>query len=185
MSADSYATTEQIEKGFATVRESPRDEGSVKLIVRRPRENEREVIAEAQLDPLEGLLGDNWKSRGSTRTTDGRAHPEMQLNIANARMIGLLASPDRWPLAGDQLYLDFDLTAENLPAGTLLAIGSAIVEVTPVPHLGCKKFQARFGADALKFINAPERHPLRLRGLNAKIVQAGIIRIGDLVRKTG
>jgi hypothetical protein len=154
------------------------------LIVRRPQIEEREVLDEGQLDPVEGLVGDSWSRRGSSRTADGGPHPEMQLNIMNARVTALLAQDKaRWQLAGDQLYLDMDLSAENLPAGTQLAIGSAVIEVTPPPHTGCKKFVARFGLDAMKFVNSPVGRELQLRGINARVIQAGIIRVGDMAKK--
>jgi hypothetical protein len=137
-----------------------------------------------QLDPAHGLVGDNWKARGSRSTPDGSANPEMQLNVMNARVIELLAqAPDRWALAGDQLYVDFDLSEVNAPAGTRLAIGAAVIEVTPPPHTGCKKFSARYGLDAMKFVNSPEGKQLHLRGVNAKIVQGGVVKVGDVVSK--
>ncbi|MBX2996887.1 MAG: hypothetical protein KF893_00140 [Caldilineaceae bacterium] len=131
-----------------------------------------------------GLVGDNWKARGSSSTDDGSAHPEMQLNLMNARAAALVAQDkSRWPLAGDQLFVDLDLSEKNVPPGTRLAIGSAILEVTPIPHNGCKKFVARFGMDAMKFVNSPVGKDLHLRGINAKVVQPGVIRTGDIVKK--
>ena len=135
------------------------------------------ALQEGLLDLSEGLVGDNWKTRGSRRTADGSAHPDMQLNVMNARVIALLAQGvERWALAGDQLYIDLDLSFENLPPGTRLALGSAVIEVTGQPHTGCDKFLSRFGVDALKFVNSETGKALRLRGLNAKVVQAGVIR---------
>jgi MOSC domain-containing protein YiiM len=108
----------------------------------------------------------------------------MQINIMSARVIALVAMDrERWPLAGDQLFVDLDLSAHNLPPGTRLGIGEAVLEVTPLPHTGCAKFMARFGIDAVKFVNSPEGKELRLRGLNARVVQSGSIRAGDPVRK--
>ena len=108
----------------------------------------------------------------------------MQLNVMNARVIALLAQgKDRWALAGDQLFVDFDLSEANVPPGTRLAIGSTMIEVTAPPHLGCKKFSARFGPDAMKFVNSPEGKALHLRGINAKVIQPGVIRAGDVVKK--
>jgi MOSC domain-containing protein YiiM len=154
------------------------------MIVRRPAVGAREVVDEAQLDPAQGLLGDNWLARGYPHSADGAARPEMQLTIMNARAIALVAvERARWPLAGDQLLVDLDLGVENLPAGSRLAIGSAIVEVTAEPHTGCKQFAQRFGKDAVRFVNSPEGKQRRLRGLNARIVQPGTVRVGDLVRK--
>ncbi len=138
----------------------------------------------ANLTSRKGLLGDNWLARGSRGTTDGSAHPEMQLNIMNSRVIALVAQdPQRWALAGDQLYIDMDLSPENLPPGTRISIGSAIIEVTSPPHTGCKKFVARFGLDAMMFVNSGIGKQLNLRGINARVVQAGTIRSGDNVQK--
>ena len=134
--------------------------------------------------PSEGLVGDSWRTRGSSRTPDGSAHPNMQLNIMNARVIALVAQDkDRWQLAGDQLFIDLDLSAENLPAGTQLSLGAAVIEVSPQPHTGCQKFVARFGLDAVKFVNSAVGKELHLRGINAKVIQSGTIRVGDVVRK--
>ncbi len=179
-----HLTTAELEANLDHIRQAPRDTGTLALIVRRPAVEEREVLATGVLDVSEGLVGDNWRTRGSSRTADGSAHPEMQLNIINARLVALIA-PDaaRRPLAGDQLHVDLDLSAENLPPGTRLAIGSAIVEVTAQPHTGCNKFKARFGADALKFVNSPVGKELHLRGINARVVQGGQIAVGDAVRK--
>ena len=133
---------------------------------------------------VEGLVGDNWKVRGSSRTLDGSSHPDMQLNIMNARVIALVAQEkERWQLAGDQLFIDLDLSIDNVPPGTKLSLGSAVIEVTDQPHTGCKKFLARFGKDALQFISSPVGKHLQLRGINAKVVQPGTIRVGDVVRK--
>jgi MOSC domain-containing protein YiiM len=154
------------------------------MIVRRPRTDEREVLEEGELDLIQGLVGDNWRTRGSSGTADGSAHPDMQLNVMNSRVIALLAQKkERWPLAGDQLFIDLDLSAENLPPGTRLAVGSSVIEVTAQPHTGCQKFVARFGLDAMKFVNSPARKHLHLRGINAKVIQPGTVRVGDIVKK--
>jgi hypothetical protein len=173
-----------LEAGLDEIRRAPRDEGVLELIVRRPRTGERDVLQEGTLDPAEGLVGDNWRTRGSTRTPDRSSHPDMQLNIMNARAIALVAQDrSRWPLAGDQLFIDLDLSADNLPPGTRLALGSAVIEVTDQPHTGCVKFRGRFGLDAMRFVNSPVGRELRLRGLNARVVRPGVIRVGDVVRK--
>ena len=154
------------------------------LIVRRPAIDAREVLQEGQLDLVEGLVGDTWSQRGSSRSVDGRAHPEMQLNVMNVRAAALVAQrPERWALAGDQLYVDLDLSGENLPAGTRLAIGTSVIAVSAEPHTGCSKFVDRFGLDAMKFVNSPLGRQLNLRGINARVVQAGTIRVGDIVRR--
>jgi len=177
-------TTEELEAGLDEIRGAPKDEGVLELIVRRPGVNDRQVLAEGELDLDEGLVGDSWKRRRSTSTPDGSPNPLMQLNVMNARVIALVAQEkSRWQLAGDQLFLDLDLSAENLPAGTRLSLGSAVIEVTPPPHLGCQKFVARFGLEAMRFVNSPLGRQLHLRGINAKVVQAGVIRVGDVVRK--
>lgn len=179
-----HLTMQELEAGLAEILQSPKDEGVLEMIVQRPQVNERKMVEEGQLDPTQGLFGDNWKTRGSSRTEDGSSHPEMQLDIMNARTIALLAQDkSRWQLAGDQLYIDLDLSAENLPPGTQLQIGSAIIEVTAQSHTGCRKFAERFGQDAHKFVNSPTRKELHLRGINAKVVQPGMIRVGDVVKK--
>ena len=179
-----HLTTEELEAGLGHVLLSPKDEGVLALIVRRPGVDEREVLEEGELDLVEGLKGDSWKQRGSSRTPDGSAHPDMQLNVMNSRILDLVAQDrERWRLAGDQLIVDMDLSDENLPAGTRLALGSAVIEVTEQPHTGCKKFVSRFGEEAMRFVNSPQGRRLRLRGLNARVVRPGVIRVGDAVRK--
>ena len=175
---------EELEAALDHLRQTPKDDGMVELIVRRPQVDLREVIDEAELDPVGGLIGDNWSVRGSSRTPDGTAHPEMQINIMNARVTALVAQErERWPLAGDQLYIDLDLSKENLPAGSRIAVGSAVLEVSPLPHLGCHKFVSRFGIDAMKFVNSEVGKQLCLRGINAKIVQGGVVKVGQTARK--
>jgi len=179
-----HLTMAELEAGLDEIRQSPKDEGVLELIVRRPRTNEREILQQGELHPADGLVGDSWKVRRSSSTPDGSPHPEMQLNIMNARAIALVAQEkDRWSLAGDQLYVELDLSAGNLPPGSRLSIGSAIIEITLPPHTGCQKFVSRFGLDAMKFVNSTVGRELRLRGLNARVVKAGTIHIGDLVRK--
>src|SRR5215510_12189018 len=177
MAEAKHLTMAELEAGLDTIRQAPKDEGVIALIVRRPKVDAREVLEEGELDLVEGLVGDTWKVRGSSRTPDGAAHPDMQLNVMKAR------EKDRWPRAGDQLFIDMDVSSENLPPGTRLALGSAVIEVTDQPHTGCKKFEARFGLDALKFVNSPLGRQLQLRGLNAKVTQPGVIRVGDFVKK--
>ena len=179
-----HLTMQELEASLEQIRRSPKNEGRVELIVRRPRTGEREVLENAELSLVEGLIGDNWKMRGSSKTADGSAHPGMQITVMNARVIALVAQePERWALAGDQLFLDLDLSAENLPPGTQLALGSAVIEVSPVPHNGCYKFEERFGAEARKFVNSPVGKQLHMRGIHAKVVRPGTIRVGEMARK--
>lgn len=179
-----YVARAELDSRLHHVRRSPQDNGTLELIVRRPEVGQRETVEEARLDLVQGLVGDNWYTRGSSGTPDGAANPDMQITIMNARLIALIAEDkDRWPLAGDQLYVDMDLSIENLPPGARLCIGSAILEISEAPHTGCKKFMDRFGRDAVKFVNSPEGKKLRLRGLNARVVQSGLIRVGQTVRK--
>ncbi len=179
-----HLTTSELEAGLADVHQSPKDGGVLEMIVRRPQVGEREILDEGQLDLSDGLVGDSWKIRSSRRTADGSPHPDMQLNLINARLVALVAQDrSRWHLAGDQLYVDLDLSAGNLPPGTRLAIGTAVIEVTAEPHTGCSKFVERFGADAMKFVNSSERRDLHLRGINARVVRPGALRVGDTVSK--
>jgi MOSC domain-containing protein YiiM len=167
---------QELECGLDEIRLSPR-EGTVELIVRRPSEGERDVLDQAQLDPVQGVVGDRWYA-------GGQGERERQLTLMNARAAALIAQErEHWPLAGDQLYVDFDLSEDHLPPGTRLEIGSAVVEVTAEDHLGCGKFTRRFGVDAMKFVNSTVGRELNLRGINAKIVTAGIVRTGDLIRR--
>ena len=173
-----------LEAGLETVRGAPKDNGRVELICRRPEPEQRELVDEATLDEREGLMGDNWLTRGSGSTPDGSANPDMQLTLMNARSAALIAgTPERRQLAGDQLFVDLDLSASNLPPGSRLRVGAATVEITAVPHRGCGKFLSRFGVDALKFVNSAVGRELNLRGVNARVVAGGIVRTGDDVAK--
>ncbi len=179
-------TTAELEAELDEILASPKDDGPLELIVKRPDVDARESVSEGRLDVAEGLVGDNWLERGSRHMPNGAADPEMQLNIMNARVVQLVAvDAARRELAGDQLYLDLDLSDDNLPPGTRLSIGEAIIEVTEPPHTGCKKFAARFGVDAMVFVNSGVGKKLNFRGINAKVVRSGDIKVGDVARKLG
>jgi len=179
-----HLTTAELEAALDHLRQTPKDDGLIELIVRRPEENQREVLDEAELDVIVGLIGDNWSRRGSRKTVDGSAHPDMQINIMNSRVTALVAQErERWQLAGDQLYIDMDLSKENLPAGSRIAVGSAVLEVSPLPHTGCHKFVARFGAEAMQFVNSDLGKALCLRGINAKVIQGGTVKVGQTAKK--
>ena len=178
-----HQTTDELNAGIADVEASPSDGGTLAMIVRRPDVDGREVIDAGELLVGEGLAGDNYVTRGNPRAPDGTAHPEAEITLMNSRAVDLVAAGDRarWPLAGDQLFVDFDLSTGNAPTGTRLAIGTAVLEVTAKPHNGCAKFSARYGIDAARWVNS--RDDLRLRGINAIVVEPGTIRTGDTIKR--
>jgi MOSC domain-containing protein YiiM len=179
-----HLSRERLEAGLGRIREAPHDEGRIVLIVRRPAVGERDLPAEAMLDQDTGLDGDNWLVRGSSSTPDGSAHPNRQITVMNARVAELVAGgTERMPLCGDQLFIDMDLSVDNLAAGSLLAVGQAVLRVSEEPHLGCAKFVERFGGEAMRFVNSRRGRQLRLRGMNARIVVPGLVRVGDLAAK--
>jgi hypothetical protein len=176
---------DRIQAGLPAILAAPINDGRVEMIVRRPAVNQRELLDTATLDLVQGLVGDTWMDRPSSRTSDATPHPDMQLTLMSVRVISLLAGErDRWPLAGDQLFVDLDLSAANLPAGTRLAVGDAVIEVTSQPHTGCGKFVERFGVAAMTFVNSPQGRALNLRGINARVVNGGRVRVGDRIRKS-
>lgn len=179
-----HLSLDELRATLPHIRQAPTDTGTLRLIVRRPAVETRETLDEGALDEAEGLVGDNWRARSSSRTTDGSPHPDMQITLMSVRAIGAI-SPDeaRWPLAGDQLFVDLDLTYRNLPPGTQLQIGDAVLEVTEQLHTGCGKFIERFGLDAMKWVNSPEGRELNLRGVYARVVTAGRVRPGDTIAK--
>ena len=175
-------TLARLEESLDEIRSAPADVGTVELIVRRPFEDAREVVTEAWIDVDNGLLGDLWQHRLPPGMTG--PDPEAQLTVVNAKASAVIAGDrDRWPLAGDQLYIQFDISEANVPAGTRLQIGAAVVEFSEKPHTGCKKFSARFGLDALRFVSSPTGKALRLRGANCRVISSGLVRTGDLIRK--
>lgn len=179
-----HRRTEQLEAALPAIREAPADEGVVLVIMRRPEVGTRELVGSAQLDQDVGLVGDCWSTRGSSRTPDGAAHPEMQVTLMGSRAAAAIAGePGDWAPAGDQFFVDLDLSVANLPPGTRLEVGTALLEVTAVPHRGCGKFSQRFGVDALKFVNSAAGRELNLRGINLRVVRGGNVTTGDTVRK--
>jgi MOSC domain-containing protein YiiM len=178
------ATLAVVHEGLSAVRTAPADAGTVELIVRRPAPGEREELVAGLLTVDDGLVGDSWRARGSRHTPDGSAEPNRQLTLMGARAIALFAGEDRarWSLAGDQLFVDLDISEDNLPAGTVLRLGAdAAIQVAAEPHTGCAKFLTRYGRDASRLVNSAEGRRLRLRGLNARVVTPGEVRVGDPV----
>ena len=181
MSTDLHVSRESLDPHLPTLRTLSSDQGTLELIVVRPTEGERELPATAELTVEDGLVGDRWTPRIDP---DGNVHRDNQLTIASTHLLGLIAEPERWPLAGDNLLFDIGLDKESLPTGSRLAIGdTVVVQISEEPHTGCAKFSARFGSDALKFINSPEGRALRLRGVNAHVIVPGTVSTGDTVRR--
>lgn len=172
-----HLNKQELEAGLPTIQAAPSDEGELRLIVRRPGNSQRESLEEGFLSKEEGLNGDNW-------LTKGNADPDMQLTVMNIRVAELVAqSPQYIPLAGDQLYVDFDLSERNLPIGSRLAIGAAEIEITAIPHLGCMKFVERFGRAATEFVNSDLGKSLKLRGVNARVTREGPVHVNNEVVK--
>ncbi len=179
-----YVDLATLEESLDHIREAPADAGTLELIVRRPAVDEREVLSEVRLDAVDGLEGDTWRVRGSSRTADGGPSADAQLTVVNARASAAIAGDrDRWPLAGDQLYVDLDISVANLPPGSRVQIGSAVIEFSESPHTGCAKFQSRYGNDSLRFVNSLVGRELRLRGANCRVVVPGVVRLGDTITK--
>jgi MOSC domain-containing protein YiiM len=184
--APRHLTAEELAEGLAHICRAPQDRGTVEGIVARPASNLRLCVAEAELSPEGGLAGDRWRTASWLKLPDGGPDPAVQITLMNARCIELVAGTDEretWALAGDNLFVDLDLSVSNLPAGTRLQIGDCVLEVSEEPHTGCAKFKRRFGAAALAFVNSPEGRRLRLRGVHARIVQAGRVTVGDAIAR--
>ena len=182
MSTDLHVPRESLEPHLPALRALSSEQGTLELIVVRPAEGERELPESADVTLENGLVGDRWRANAHIR--DGRVNRENQLTIASTRLLGLIAERERWPLSGDNLLVDMGLDMESLPVGSRLAIGNeVIVQISQLPHTGCAKFSARFGSDALRFINSPEGRKLRLRGVNAHVIVPGTVSTGDAVRR--
>jgi hypothetical protein len=183
-SAPHHLNTEELAAGLAEIRRSPKEGGSVVMIVARPEPEHRHSLEQGELRPTDGLVGDRWRLTCGLKLPDGSPDPAVQITLMNARCIQLIAGErEHWPLAGDNLFLDLDLSVENLPAGARLRIGECVLEISEPPHTGCAKFKHRFGIAALQFVNSPEGKALRLRGANARVLQAGVVSVGDLVTR--
>jgi hypothetical protein len=183
-----YRTTGELSERLDHLRAAPAEVGTVHLVVRRLDLGAREILDEGVLDPADGLVGDNWLSRATSRAVAQGRHLESQINVMSARMVGVLAdTPEEQAYAGDQLFVDLDISVVNLPTGSRLAFGEpgaggGVIEISAKPHNGCAKFVARFGEDAMRFVNSETGQALRLRGFNARVVEAGTVRPGDVVR---
>ena len=181
---DRQATDNTLEAQLLELGASPLDNGHLEMIICRPGLGERQLLQQADLNAEVGLVGDNWLARGSRHTDDGSALLAAQITLMNRRVLQAIEPDrDRWPLAGDQLLVDFDLSADNCPVGQRLAIGSVVLEISEMPHTGCKKFTERFGSAATRFVNSPEGRHLRRRGVNTRVIQAGTVSVGDRVTK--
>lgn len=177
-------TLDELQQGMGPILQSPADDGLLSAIVVRPEKNERASLPQCELSPELGVHGDNWARGCWLSLPDGSPHPDVQVAMMNVRVIALISpEQERWPLAGDNLFVDLDLSSENLPVGQELAIGTAVLQITAEPHNGCHKFADRFGPDAVKFVNSELGKKLHLRGIYAKIVRAGAVKVGDLIRK--
>jgi MOSC domain-containing protein YiiM len=176
-------TTDQLDARTDHVAAAPTDVGTIELVVARPTPGERVVLDSAELRSGVGLVGDNYRERGSSKPGGGPADPLGELNLMSARALEAVAGEDRsnWPPAGDQLIVDFDLSETTCPAGTRLTVGTAVIEVTTKPHNGCAKFAERYGIDAARWINS--RKDLRLRGVCAVVVEPGTVRPGDAIQR--
>jgi hypothetical protein len=183
VSTDLHVTRDRLDARLGELRALDTREGTLELIVVRPSEGERQTPPSAAITLDDGLVGDRWRASAYIHE-DGRVSRENQLTIASTRMLGLIAEPERWPLAGDNLLVDMGLDMESLPIGSRLAIGDeVVVQISEIPHTGCAKYSARFGSDALKFVNSPDGRALRLRGVNAHVIEPGTVSTGDAIRR--
>jgi hypothetical protein len=183
VSTDLHVTRDRLDARLDELRALDTREGTLELIVVRPSEGKRQTPPNAEITLDDGLVGDRWRASAYIHE-DGRVSRENQLTIASTRLLELIAEPERWPLAGDNLLVDMGLDMESLPVGSRLAIGSeVVVQISEIPHTGCAKFSARFGSDALRFINSPVGRALRLRGVNAHVIEPGTVSTGDAIRR--
>ncbi len=168
-------TLADIAAAWRALEPSPRGAGTVELITLRLGGGRHECPARVAVSPELGVHGDRWSEKR------GR-NPGAQVTLMNARVARLLAA-DAAPLdvSGDNFLVDLDIGEEALPVGARLRIGAAIIEVSALPHAGCKKFRDRLGAAALDWVNAVSNQSLRLRGVNCRVIAAGEVAVGDPV----
>lgn len=179
-----YVTLSEIEQRLEWVLAAPAERGRVEALVVRPAVDQRESLERVMFSPQQGVVGDNWLTSCWKKLPNGESDPDVQVAIMNARMIEVLTNDkSRWPLAGDQLFVDFDLSVNNLAVGDRLQVGAAVLEITAEPHRGCSKFKKRFGPDALAFVNSKQGDAHRLRGVYARIVSACEVGVGDAISK--
>lgn len=165
------------------VRNSPTEVGKILLIAVRPANGERLVVDQARMSTETGLEGDNWLDRSADKDNVSRHN---QLTLMNSRFADAITPDGKgWELAGDQLYVDFDISLENAPAGTLLQVGGATIRISEEPHTGCAKFVRRFGREMLKMTQTDVGKDLRLRGVNASVIESGTVCTGDSIRRVG
>lgn len=177
-------TRQELEAGLPEILAAPADNGRLEAVVIRPAPGEREDLSSCELSLEGGTQGDHWAKGCWKSTEDGKPHPDVQICIMNSRCIALIAQERaRWPLAGDNLFIDMDLSPGNLPAGQRLAIGTTVLEITDTPHNGCESFVKRYGKAAVVFVNNPRGKSLRLRGVYARVVRDGRVSVGDTVKK--
>lgn len=179
-----HRSREELDQGLEEIAKAPKDGGRLEAIVIRPRANERRPVNSVEISADLGVNGDHW-AKGCWKTLpDGNPHPDVQICIMNARVIRLLAGDkDNWPPAGDQLFFDLDLSRDNLEPGQRLKLGGAVIEITDVPHNGCRKFIERYGLAATQFVNSKFGKENRFRGVYAKVVETGTISVGDMIQK--
>ncbi len=179
-----HKTMEELRAGLPDILASPADGGEVKAVVIRPASGQRTEVPSCEVSLAGGMHGDHW-AKGCWKTTaDGRPHPDVQICMMNSRCIDLVAGErSNWAQAGDNLFVDMDFSPENLPPGQRLAVGSAVLEITDTPHKGCQAFIDRYGRDACVFVNVGDGAKYNLRGIYARVVDAGTISVGDRMRK--
>lgn len=173
-----HLTLDELNAGIDRVLNSPKDGGTVEMLIVRPAEEARITPERAEVSAELGMHGDHWS------TGKYRDEIDIQIAIMNSRVLDLVSGGrERWSLAGDNIVADLDLSRANLTPGQKLEAGSAVLEITETPHNGCKKFASRFGAVALRFVNLGAGKDLRLRGIYARVMQPGTISVGDQIQK--